>query len=149
MNRIYFLILAIIFVSQSLFAHEGKESFVLKEVSRIHLEIFTENPSILDTKKLSELLKGEADLKKDTEAFRKALPISEELGKTKDLSKKREIFQRLSNELIPIIGNHDKSGVSVFYCPMLKKKWLASGNTIQNPYDSKMKTCGEIVREAD
>ncbi|PJZ65142.1 hypothetical protein CH371_14555 [Leptospira wolffii] len=148
LTRIHLILILSIALSLPVFAHEGKETFVLKEVSKIHSEIFAEKQGLLDTKKLSDLLKKEADNKKDTEAFRKAAPIAEELGRTNELDKKRELFQKLSEALEPILGHHDKSGVSLFYCPMLKKKWLASGKEIRNPYDKKMKGCGEIVREA-
>ncbi|TGN18841.1 LIC13259/LIC11441 family protein [Leptospira idonii] len=149
MKRIIYSLLIITSLSTSIFSHEGKETFVLREVARIHAEIFSEKSDVLDTSKLTEMLKGEPDRKKDLEYFRKAIPISEEIGKTKDLNKKRELFLKLSEALEPIIGHHDKSGVSVFYCPMLKRKWLAEGKNIRNPYDSKMKSCGVVVSEAE
>ncbi|PJZ78746.1 LIC13259/LIC11441 family protein [Leptospira neocaledonica] len=148
MKNVHYLFLISILISGNLFAHEGKETFVLKEVAKIHSSIFSEAPGILDVQKLIQFLKEDADHKKDTEKFKRALPIAEELGKTSDLSKKRELFERLSKELESVVGHHDKSGVSVFYCPMLKKKWLASGKEIRNPYDSKMKDCGKIIHEA-
>ncbi|PKA14571.1 LIC13259/LIC11441 family protein [Leptospira haakeii] len=148
MKKLHYLFLIFILTSGNLFSHEGKETFVLREVGKIHSSIYSETPGNLDVQKLVQLLKENADHKKDTEKFKKALPIAEELGKTLDLSKKRELFERLSNELESIVGHHDKSGISVFYCPMLKKKWLASGKEIKNPYNSKMKNCGEITYEA-
>lgn len=148
MKKSHYLFLILILSSGNLFSHEGRETFVLREVAKIHSSIYSENPGNLNVQKLVQLLKENADHKKNTEKFKIALPIAEELGKTTDLSKKRELFERLSNVLESIIGHHDKSGVSVFYCPMLKKKWLASGKEIKNPYDSKMKNCGEIIHEA-
>lgn len=148
MKKNHYLFIIFILTTVNLFSHEGKETFVLKEVAKIHSSIYSEASGNLDVQKLVQYLKENADHKKDTENFRKALPIAEELGKTTDLSKKRELFERLSKELESIVGHHDKSGVSVFYCPMLKKKWLASGKEIKNPYDSKMKNCGEIIHEA-
>ncbi|MGJ4788669.1 LIC13259/LIC11441 family protein [Leptospira koniambonensis] len=148
MKKLHYLFLIFILSTGNLFSHAGKETFVLREVAKIHSSIYSETPGNLDVQKLVQLLKETADHKKDTEKFKKALPIAEELGKATDLSKKRELFERLSKELESIVGHHDKSGVSVFYCPMLKKKWLASGKEIKNPYDSKMKNCGEIIHEA-
>lgn len=148
MKKLHYLFLIFTLTTGNLFSHEGKETFVLREVAKIHSSIYSEIPGKLDVQKLVQYLKENADHNKDTEKFRKALPIADELGKTTDLSKKRELFERLSRELESIVGHHDKSGVSVFYCPMLKKKWLASGKEIKNPYDSKMKNCGEIINEA-
>ncbi|PJZ26070.1 hypothetical protein CH352_05685 [Leptospira hartskeerlii] len=148
MKKLHYLFLILFLNAGNLFAHEGKETFVLREVAKIHSSIYSETSGSIDVQKLIQLLKENADHKKDTEKFKKALPIAEELGKTTDLSKKRELFERLSKELESIVGHHDKSGVSVFYCPMLKKKWLASGKEIKNPYDPKMKNCGEIINEA-
>ncbi|WP_367897356.1 hypothetical protein AB3N61_08725 [Leptospira sp. WS58.C1] len=148
MNKLHYIFLISLLIAGNLFAHEGKETFVLREVAKIHSSIYSETAGNLDVRTLVELLKEDADHKKDSEKFRKALPIAEELGKTTDLSKKRDLFERLSKELESVVGHHDKSGVSVFYCPMLKKKWLASGKEIKNPYDSKMKKCGEIIYEA-
>lgn len=51
-------------VSGSLFAHAGKETFVLEEVARIHTELFEGKTGTIDTKKLVGLLKEEADRKK-------------------------------------------------------------------------------------
>lgn len=148
MKKLHYLFLILSLTAGDLFAHEGKETFVLREVAKIHSSIYSETSGKMDVQNLVKLLKQDADRKKDTEKFRKALPIVEELGKTTDLSKKRELFENLSKELESIVGHHDRSGVSVFYCPMLKKKWLASGKGIRNPYDSKMKNCGEIIHEA-
>ncbi|TGL59450.1 LIC13259/LIC11441 family protein [Leptospira sarikeiensis] len=148
MKYIYSIFIILFAFTLEIQAHEGKETYVLKEVAKIHLSIFEEKSGILDTKSLIANLRSEADHKKNTEYFKKALPIAEELGKTNDLAKKRELFEALSNQLEPILGHHDKSGVSLFYCPMLKKKWLAFGKNIRNPYDPKMKDCGEIRYEA-
>ncbi|MEI1278132.1 DUF3347 domain-containing protein [Leptospira venezuelensis] len=148
MKKLYYLFPILALTTVNLFSHEGKETFVLREIAKIHSSIYSETPGNIDVQKLVQLLKEKADHKKDTEKFIKAVPIAEELGKTSDLSKKRELFERLSIELESIVGHHDRSGVSVFYCPMLKKKWLASGKEIKNPYDSKMKNCGEIIHEA-
>ncbi|TGJ99138.1 DUF3347 domain-containing protein [Leptospira semungkisensis] len=145
LTSIFFSVL----ISSSVFAHEGKESFVLKEVARIHTEIFEERSGTIDTKKLEQLLQENADSKKAQEHFKKAFAFVIELGKAKDLSQKRDLFYKISTELETILGHHDKSGVSSFYCPMLRKKWLASGKTIRNPYDSGMKNCGEISHAAD
>ncbi|PJZ70217.1 hypothetical protein CH373_12645 [Leptospira perolatii] len=132
---------------QNMFAHEGKETFVLREVARIHSELYEGKTGKIDTAKLVQLLKGEADRKKDTEYFKKAIPFAEKLGSTTNEAEKRELFHKLSVELIPVVGHHDKSGVSVFYCPMAKKKWIALGKEVRNPYDPKMKQCGEVVHE--
>ncbi|TGM98973.1 DUF3347 domain-containing protein [Leptospira dzoumogneensis] len=148
MKKLHYLFLILILTTGNLFSHEGKETFVLREVAKIHSSIYSEIPGNIDVQKLVQYLRENADHKKDTEKFRRAVPIAEELGKTSDLSKKRDLFERLSKELESIVGHHDKSGVSVFYCPMLKKKWLASGKEIRNPYDPKMKNCGEIIHEA-
>lgn len=134
-------------VSGSLFAHAGKETFVLEEVARIHTELFEGKTGTIDTKKLVGLLKEEADRKKDTSAFKQALPFAEKLGKVTDEEQKRELFYRLSSELEPIVGHHDQSGVSIFYCPMVKKKWIAKGKEIRNPYLSNMKNCGQILHD--
>ncbi|TGN13352.1 LIC13259/LIC11441 family protein [Leptospira ilyithenensis] len=134
-------------VCGSLYAHAGKETFVLEEVARIHTELFEGKTGTIDTKKLVELLKADADRKKDTSAFKQALPFAEQLGKATNEVQKRELFYRLSSELESIVGHHDQSGVSVFYCPMLKKKWIAKGKEIRNPYLANMKNCGQIVND--
>ena len=97
----------------------------------------------LDTKKLTELLAKGADDKKDTETFKKAIPLTEKLGKAETLKDKLSAYSLLVNELSSVVGHHDKSKANLFYCPMEKKKWIAKGDSIVNPYLKDMRDCGE------
>ncbi|HMV42859.1 MAG TPA: hypothetical protein PK079_23755 [Leptospiraceae bacterium] len=92
---------------------------------------------------LKKLLEKGADSKKDTESFKKAIPILEKLGQSKALDEKLNLYAELVEILSPTVGHHDKSGANLFYCPMVKKKWIAKGDEITNPYDKSMRNCGE------
>ncbi|PNV72614.1 LIC13259/LIC11441 family protein [Leptospira inadai] len=36
-------------------------------------------------------------------------------------------------------------GRNRFYCPMVKKTWVASGKKIRNPYAPEMRDCGDLI----
>ncbi|TGK11549.1 DUF3347 domain-containing protein [Leptospira fletcheri] len=42
-------------------------------------------------------------------------------------------------------GRGLENGRNRFYCPMVKKTWVASGSKIRNPYAPDMRDCGDIV----
>jgi Cu(I)/Ag(I) efflux system membrane fusion protein len=61
----------------------------------------------------------------------------------------REAFGRLSDALIALAdagGLGPAPGLHVAYCPMVNKSWLQREKVVLNPYDGRMKSCGEIVR---
>jgi hypothetical protein len=130
-------------VGVSISAHDGKTTKVMEEMIKFHDALVKESTGKLDTKKLTELLTKGSDDKKDNEVFKKSVPLSEKLGKAETLQEKRLAYSLLVNELTAIVGHHDKSGANVFYCPMEKKKWIAKGDTIVNPYFKDMRDCGE------
>ena len=69
------------------------------------------------------------------------------IANSKDISKQREYFSSLSNNMIAVakaIKLSDKD-VYVQYCPMKKASWLSSDKAIKNPYyGSSMLTCGSV-----
>jgi Cu(I)/Ag(I) efflux system membrane fusion protein len=72
-----------------------------------------------------------------------------ELQKASGVEAARDAFGRLSEALIALAdaGKLGKTpGLHVAYCPMVNKSWLQRGKVVLNPYDGRMKSCGEIVR---
>ncbi len=41
------------------------------------------------------------------------------------------------------LGHDDKAKANLFYCPREKRKWIAKGDSIVNPYLKDMRDCGE------
>jgi hypothetical protein len=144
MNKIKKITIGILFLfGTTAWAHDGKATQVMEEMVKFHDALVKETSGKLDTKKLTELLTNGADDKKDTETFKKAIPLADKLGKAESLKDKLSAYSLLVNELTSIVGHHDKSKANVFYCPMEKKKWIAKGDTIINPYLKDMRDCGE------
>ena len=56
---------------------------------------------------------------------------------------KKNAYSQLVESLSSVVGHHDKSKANLFYCPMEKKKWIAKGDNIVNPYLKDMRDCGE------
>jgi protein SCO1/2 len=65
-----------------------------------------------------------------------------------DLSSARAAFAKLSDALLIAArrtGRPLEAGVKVAYCPMARKYWLQTGETIDNPYyGATMRTCGRF-----
>ncbi len=144
MNKIKTMVIGILFLfGTTAWAHDGKATLVMEEMIKFHEALVKETSGKLDTKKLTELLAKGADDKKDTETFKKAIPLTEKLGKAETLKDKLSAYSLLVNELSSVVGHHDKSKANLFYCPMEKKKWIAKGDSIVNPYLKDMRDCGE------
>lgn len=144
MNKLKTMVIGILFLfGTTAWAHDGKATLVMEEMIKFHEALVKETYGKLDTKKLTELLAKGADDKKDTETFKKAIPLTEKLGKAETLKDKLSAYSLLVNELSSVVGHHDKSKANLFYCPMEKKKWIAKGDNIVNPYLKDMRDCGE------
>lgn len=124
-------------------AHNGKATLVMEEMIKFHEALVKETSGKIDTKTIIELLSKGADDKKDTETFKKAIPLAEKLGKAESLQDKKNAYSQLVESLSSVVGHHDKSKANLFYCPMEKKKWIAKGDNIVNPYLKDMRDCGE------
>jgi len=68
--------------------------------------------------------------------------------KAADLKATREAFGPLSDAVVAAAekdGWTDVSGLKLAFCPMVKRSWLQSQDTLQNPYLGKtMLNCGEF-----
>ena len=76
---------------------------------------------------------------------------AEHIAKTKDITRQRDHFMRLSKNMYELI-KVSKQETPVYYqhCPMANKgkgaNWLSKENVIKNPYyGSQMLTCGSTV----
>ncbi len=144
MNKLNTMVIGFVFLfGIAVSAHDGKTTKVMEEMIKFHDALVKESSGKLDTKKLTELLTKGSDDKKDSEVFKKAIPLSEKLSKAENLKDKLNAYSLLVNELATVVGHHDKSKANLFYCPMEKKKWIAKGETIVNPYLKDMRDCGE------
>ncbi|HVG14028.1 MAG TPA: DUF3347 domain-containing protein [Chitinophagaceae bacterium] len=76
----------------------------------------------------------------------KLLSLSQELAKTPDLTKQRNLFQGLSNDVIALRKEVKLPSPSyVAFCPMKKAYWLTQEKEVKNPYyGSSMLNCGSI-----
>lgn len=73
---------------------------------------------------------------------------AEKLARAGDLEAARAVFMEVSEALVTAAGDALPAGVKVAYCPMVKKPWLQSGETIANPYfGSRMPTCGYFKKK--
>ena len=72
-------------------------------------------------------------------------PAGNELAKSNSLPEAREAFARLSDAARKITAG--QPGYYLVHCPMLKKDWVQTSETITNPYSGpKMLHCGEIEK---
>lgn len=82
------------------------------------------------------------------EPFRqKLLTDAAAINATNDLSKQRELFSSLSNNMISMakVTTLSDKEIYVDYCPMKKSYWLSNDKAIRNPYyGNRMLTCGNV-----
>ncbi|MFT3844553.1 MAG: DUF3347 domain-containing protein [Lacibacter sp.] len=107
--------------------------------------------TILDSLKLNEVQKNDS-LGYESIAGRPGDAVAEITGMTgeKELDKKRESFEMISNVFYDMVRVIKPAGTTVYYqfCPMAFDNkgayWLSNTDSIRNPYfGSKMLTCGE------
>jgi hypothetical protein len=68
-----------------------------------------------------------------------------DLTKSSSLKDARAAFEKLSPTAKQLAAG--QSGYHVFHCPMLKKDWVQTSTTAENPYGGKeMASCGEIQK---
>jgi Protein of unknown function (DUF3347) len=128
-----------------------KDAFVASDTAKVNAA-GTALKGLLESLKLDELKQ------KDSVAFESisgrpgdvASEITGMLGE-KDLEKKRESFEMISNAFYDMVRSIRPQGVAVYYqyCPMAFNDkgayWLSNADSIRNPYfGKKMLTCGEV-----
>lgn len=128
-----------------------KDAFVASDTVKINAA-GVEFKNLLDSVKLDELYA------KDTLAFASingrpgdvSAEITGMLGE-KELEKKRESFELISNGFYDIMRAVRPTGTTIYYqyCPMAFNNkgayWLSNADSIRNPYfGKKMLTCGEV-----
>ncbi|MCG6168281.1 hypothetical protein LFX25_10630 [Leptospira sp. FAT2] len=113
---------------------------VLAELNQIHQSFLNGKEVVAD--KLIAVLQQEAA--RDS-SLTPALKAAEKLKSATEEKAKLEAYSELSEALKEYIQKDESTGMHVFYCPMVKKKWIASGDKIQNPYDPSMKSCGKKI----
>ncbi len=119
---------------------------VLEENERVHkILIRTENglPSLLELKKAVEIL-ALSD-QKEISSLAKKMNLNLNSIQGKDLEEDFINFSAFSENLTELITQYSIQGSHTFYCPMVKKYWVAKGKMVQNPYSSEMRDCGNIV----
>ncbi|MDV6235268.1 DUF3347 domain-containing protein [Leptospira ellisii] len=113
---------------------------VLAELDRIHRSFF--EGTKVDAERLIATLQQEVARDKSlVPAFRAA----EKLKAAENETDRLNAYSELAESLKEYIQKDESTGIHVFYCPMVKKKWIASGDKIQNPYDPSMKGCGKRI----
>lgn len=68
-----------------------------------------------------------------------------EVASASSLKEARAAFEKLSSRAKTLVAG--QSDYHVVHCPMLKKDWVQTSTTIENPYGGKdMVSCGEIQK---
>ena len=84
---------------------------------------------------------------KSTPAEESIVAASQAFERVTDLASARAAFGNLSDALLAAAKRTGRldAGVKVAYCPMARKHWLQTGETIANPYyGATMRTCGRF-----
>ncbi|WP_246052610.1 LIC13259/LIC11441 family protein [Leptospira semungkisensis] len=69
-----------------------------------------------------------------------------ETAKSPDVKVSFVGFSKFSEILAETMkANGLQSGRNRFYCPMVKKTWVLSGQRIENPYAPDMRDCGDLI----
>ena len=122
---------------------------VLNENQKIHKTLFehdTKIPSVVSIMKIT-IDAQEQSVNKDlsnklTAIIRDLSGIDNNDRETFDNQ-----YSEVSVKIADIIKTFQIKKFYEFYCPMEKKTCISTGFTIQNPYASDMRDCGEIVKD--
>jgi hypothetical protein len=149
----YSLIIAIILVfscgEKSLPLPEKDQSAiqsVLEENERIHTFMLKTDgrlPSLVGLQKALEVL-TQSD-REEISSLAKKMNLNLNGIQGKDLEEDISYFSSYSENLTEFITKYSIPNNYTFYCPMVKKYWVAKGRMVQNPYSSEMRDCGNIV----
>jgi len=115
---------------------------LLQETQKVH-ESLLQSESIPDlTALLGTLAKLESSGHPDLQAL--FLTKSNLESPSPNLDAFYEKWADYSEKAKSVLPLASESGTySVFYCPMVKKTWIAQGKAVQNPYAPEMRDCGE------
>jgi len=137
------LLISALYWPNAVFSHAGKATAVMHELARYHESLLKNAGAGLDTGSLIRLLKAGGDSPSSTALFVAAIPSAEKLGKAPNAADRLSAYGVLVEKLAKVHGFHDKSDTYLFFCPMVKKFWIGYGKDVRNPYDPKMRECGE------
>ncbi|MBK8399025.1 MAG: DUF3347 domain-containing protein [Leptospiraceae bacterium] len=144
MNTLKTIIVGITFLLvTNTFAEEEKSVQISEELVKFHDALMQEKPEKLNVSKLTSILSKGLKDKKDKEIYQKALPLAKKIGDAGNSQEKLDTYAAIVEILEPIVKGKNKSNANLFYCPMAKKKWMAKGDKIVNPYYKDMRDCGE------
>jgi hypothetical protein len=151
----FFLAIAV-FISTAASAQSKSVSAVLNAYYKLKNELVAGNSSTTATaaaelKSAIEAVNNSNASVAEIKAFE---PVKQKLqtdaafiAAANDISKQRELFSSLSNNMISVakaITLSDKE-IYIDYCPMKKASWLSADKPIRNPYyGNKMLTCGNV-----
>jgi hypothetical protein len=152
----FFLVFALLFLGA---CQPTTPPSLSQEESKAVLSIFDENQKIQEKLLASPtIIPNIADLLQVVQTARNTVSIPEykpllgqmvEILEKGNYSEQEPAFLALSqfSEKLDTLGKMATLGsYHKFYCPMVKKYWVAKGKEIQNPYDADMRECGELVR---
>ncbi|AWW31907.1 efflux RND transporter periplasmic adaptor subunit [Echinicola strongylocentroti] len=88
------------------------------------------------------------------ESRRSLMDVSSAINQTADIQEQRDLFMRLSNDMINLLDVFGAPGKLLYkdYCPMAQSDqgayWLSEFKEIKNPYfGASMLSCGEVKRK--
>ncbi len=128
-----------------------KDAFVASDTAKVNAA-GTQLKTLLDSLKLDEVQKNDS-LGFTSIYGRPGDVVAEITGMLgeKNLEKKRESFEMISNAFYDIVRVIKPTGATIYYqyCPMAFNDkgayWLSNADSIRNPYfGKKMLTCGEV-----
>jgi hypothetical protein len=151
----FFLVIAV-FISTAASAQSKSVSAVLNAYYKLKNELVAGNSSTTATaavelKSAIEAVNNSsasvAEIKAFEPVIQKLQTDASSIAASNDISKQRELFSSLSNNMISVakvITLSDKE-IYIDYCPMKKASWLSAEKAIRNPYyGNKMLTCGNV-----
>ncbi len=136
--------------AQNTFAQDAHQSPLLSSYYNIKDALVSGNANVASSS-AEEFVKAARSADEKTlpaENKEALLKSANQLAKSKDIKKQRELFADFSTDMATMAKAVKLSPNPVYqqYCPMKKASWLSSNKTIKNPYfGNAMLTCGKVV----
>ncbi|MCE9499927.1 MAG: hypothetical protein K8R21_05435 [Leptospira sp.] len=122
---------------------------VLNENQKVSAYLLAHDKELPDLKGMISVLASSRTSIKEKDIQNKFSEMETILSKVN--GKEREEFMIAYSGFSEILaGLVKKAGFAQqynrFYCPMVRKTWVAKGEEIQNPYAPEMRDCGDLIK---
>lgn len=124
---------------------EPRVEAVLAELAAIHARLLQDASQPISAERLTVLLAASGDNQQVSAAFAQARKLAPALSAAQTSAARLDSYAAIVALIRPVVVKRPHARVHLFYCPMVRKSWVAEGTQVRNPYAADMRSCGDLV----